>query len=510
MNRKGINHQAYLSLNQLTIKENKKSLYAIAQNLRKIFIANLRKSGLKEDELSIISALLLGDKQSLSLEAKASYSNAGAMHVLAVSGLHVGIILYILTAVFNLIFGKDKFTFTKTSLTILLIWGFAFVTGLSISVLRSAIMFSFIAIGTVIKHKISIYNTIALSAFVILLINPLFLFDVGFQLSYVAVIGIITIQPKIYNLIYVKNKYINHAWNITAVSIAAQISTLPISIYYFHQFPVYALLSNLFVIYLATALLVLGIIAILISFIPQLLFIVYWILHPVIYLLNLIVEIVAELPIATINSLYISSFEVLILYSLITTSYIYINSKKTKHLNISLGLIALLLLSDHIENYNLKHKTDLYIYNVKNQLALNTISANVNALIMNSNKNTNTKKIVRLFKNNWAYLDTPQPRIDTIEQDKNYILTIKNKKIAIINTKINPRLLPKQVDIVLMNFKAKNISEISTTYPSNLYLINNNIWKKERTKLLVDSKNLKINTVDLSQHGSWKLDCNED
>ncbi len=508
LNRKGINHQAYISINQFTIEGSKNSFYRTAQNIRSLFIANLRKSGLQEKELSIISALLLGDKQSLSQEAKESYSKAGAMHVLAVSGLHVGIVLYLLTYLFNFIFGKSKNTFIKTVLTILFIWAFAFVTGLSISVLRSAVMFSFIAAGSVLKHKISIFNTLALSAFVILLINPLFVFDVGFQLSYAAVIGIIVIHPKIYNLLYVKNKILDYAWSITVVSIAAQISTFPISIYYFHQVPIYALLSNLFVISLATILLILGIISIVISFIPQLLFIVYWLLYPVIFTLNFIIKTIADFPFATINSLHISIFEVSILYAFIVITFVYFTTKKTIHLNISLGLLALLFLSDHIENYHLKHKTDFYIYNVKNQLAINITNSNTNELKLSSNDDYDKKRIIRLLKNNWGFLDAPSPIIKTLDHKKNYILTIKDKRIAIINTSVNSKLAPKLVNLVLIGFNAKNMTEIATTYPSNRYIFNNNIWKKKRTKLLVDSRNLNLNTFDISKDGYWMLDCN--
>ena len=506
LNKKGINHQIFLSLNQINIKNNKLSLYGIAQKTRALFIRNLRKSGLQENELSIVSALLLGDKQSLSLEAKDSYGKAGAMHVLAVSGLHVGIILVILTFVFNFIFGKSKNTIIKTILTVLFIWAFAFVTGLSISVMRSAVMFSFIAVGGVLKHKISIYNTIALSAFVILLINPLFVFDVGFQLSYLAVIGIIILHPKIDNLVYIKNNYLNHAWSITVVSIAAQIATLPISIYYFHQIPVYALLSNLFVIYLATLLLILGIVSILISFIPPLLFLVYWLLHPVIYALNFIVTTVANLPYTTLNHLHISLFEVFLLYSIIIMLYLYFNTKTIRNLNISLTFMAVLLFSDHIENYQLKHKSAIYIYNIKNQLVLNTLSAKTNNLQLSANDSLTIKKLIGQLKNNWSALDVPKTNINYLQKKRNYILQIENTKIAVINVPINPDLPPENVDLVLIGFSANKISNISKKFPSKLFLINNNIWEKERSKLLIEGNKLGLTIYDVKKMGSFKIE----
>ena len=156
------------------------------------------------------------------------------MHVLAVSGLHVGIIFLILNTLLSFLGTSKNGRVVKAIILLIALWSYALLTGLSPSVLRAATMFSFVIMGTVLNRKSSIYNTLAASAFFLLIINPNLLFEVGFQLSYIAVLGIVYLQPLIYNRIYTRWWLLDKIWAITAVSIAAQIATLPLTLYYFH------------------------------------------------------------------------------------------------------------------------------------------------------------------------------------------------------------------------------------------------------------------------------------
>lgn len=225
-------------------------------------------SKLEGDELSIAQALLLGDKSQLSTETRNSFSRAGAMHVLAVSGLHVGIILYLLIFVlgrFPRIFTKNR----ASIVAILIIWIFAAITGFSPSVMRASFMFSFIALGQLSGRKVDSLNILFFSAFVLLMINPFMLFDIGFQLSYLALIGILTLYRPISKLIYIRNKILRKAWEGTAVGIAAQTFTVPLSLYYFHQFPNYFALSNLGIMLFAGLILGMGLLFFLVKGIPM-------------------------------------------------------------------------------------------------------------------------------------------------------------------------------------------------------------------------------------------------
>jgi len=203
-----------------------------------------------------------------------SYVGAGAIHILAVSGLHVGIILLILTFLLKpLNYLKNGKIMASVSIVILL-WMFAILAGLSASVVRAVTMFSAIAIGMYSNRITNIYNTLVISMFLLLLINPFYLFEVGFQLSYLAVFAIVWIQPKIYRLWQPKLWIADKFWQLFTVSMAAQIGVLPLSLYYFHQFPGLFFISNLVIIPFLGIILISGVLVMLLAvldLLPQIL-----------------------------------------------------------------------------------------------------------------------------------------------------------------------------------------------------------------------------------------------
>lgn len=224
------------------------TFFGYADTFRRKINTQLRASNFKGDELAIINALLLGQRQDISPEIFNSYSQSGAIHILAVSGLHIGLILLILQRIFKPIEFLKNGRFIKASIIVLLLWSFAIIAGLSASVTRAVMMFSIVAIGMNLKRPTNIYNTFAISVFILLLIKPMFLFDVGFQMSYLAVISIVIIQPLLQKFWKPKHKIVSNFWQIFTVTIAAQLGVLPISLYYFHQFPGLFFVSNLIII----------------------------------------------------------------------------------------------------------------------------------------------------------------------------------------------------------------------------------------------------------------------
>ncbi|MDH7445483.1 ComEC/Rec2 family competence protein [Aquimarina sp. 2201CG14-23] len=200
-------------------------------------------------QLSIINALLLGQRQDIDKNTFIDYRDAGAIHILAVSGLHIGILLMILNLILKPLERLKKYgKAVKTILIILLLWCFAVIAGLSPSVLRAVTMFSFIAIGMYTNSRTSIYNALIISMFLLLCVQPLLLFSVGFQLSYIAVFSIVWIQPSLAS-IYRPTFYLdNILWDTFTVTIAAQLGLLPLSLYYFHQFPLLFFVANLIII----------------------------------------------------------------------------------------------------------------------------------------------------------------------------------------------------------------------------------------------------------------------
>lgn len=249
-----------------------------------------------ENSTQIALALLLGDKKQLDPTIREAYTQAGVMHILAVSGLHVGIIY----ALFLLVLKPLKLKKEKARLyllcVILSIWLYAFLTGLSPSVVRAATMFSLLTLGQMRERPPSIYNVLAFSAMLMITFNPDVIFEVGFQLSYLAVLGIVMIQPLILNWWLPPNKAIEYIWQLTSVSLAAQLVTFPLSIFYFHVFPTYFLLGNLLILPLAFVIMQVGVPLMMFGWIPILGDILGWTLSWLIWGQNWIAETIRMIP----------------------------------------------------------------------------------------------------------------------------------------------------------------------------------------------------------------------
>ena len=258
-----VHYQLYADHTNLLQLQNKThTLFGYAAKLRNHINSKLNPYQYTNDQLSIINALILGQRQNITKEVYDNYTNAGAIHILAVSGLHVGIILLILNLVFKPIERLKNGKFYKTLILVILLWTYALIAGGSASIIRATTMFSIVAIGINLKRPTNIYNTLAVSVFVLLLIKPNFLFDVGFQLSYAAVIAIVSFQPILEKLWTPKYKIVTLLWQTLTVTVSAQFGIIPISLYYFHQFPSLFWLSNLIVIPFLSIILGLGLLVI--------------------------------------------------------------------------------------------------------------------------------------------------------------------------------------------------------------------------------------------------------
>ena len=225
-----------------------KDVWYYTSKLRTKIIRNLEKSNFHKAELHVAIALILGQQQDISPEIIKDYQYAGAVHVLSVSGLHIGFILLFVTFLLKPFPNTRRGSFIKLIIILLSLSSFGLIAGLAPSVLRSVTMFSFVAIGMYLRRSTNIFHTLLVSILLILLFEPSFLFDVGFQLSYFALFFILWLQPLLAQLWSTKNKFGNYFWEILTVSFAAQIGTLPLSMYYFHQFPGLFFLTNLVII----------------------------------------------------------------------------------------------------------------------------------------------------------------------------------------------------------------------------------------------------------------------
>lgn len=261
-----IYHQVFAENKYLVkISSHSHTFFGFANNVREHINLKLKNYPFSKEELAVINALLLGQRQDISSEVYNNYINAGAVHILAVSGLHVGIVLIILSVILKPLNRFKHGKLLKTILMVSCLWSFALIAGLSASVTRAVTMFSIVAIAMNLKRPTNIYNTLAISIFAILLFKPLFLFDVGFQLSYLAVFSIVAIDPRLYELWKPKNWLLDKYWHTLTVTLSAQLGIIPISLYYFNQFPSLFFLSNLVIIPVLGIVLGLGILVILLA-----------------------------------------------------------------------------------------------------------------------------------------------------------------------------------------------------------------------------------------------------
>ena len=283
-------------------------------------------------QMGVAEAMIGGMKAELDFETKQWYSATGAIHVLAVSGMHVVILFVVLNKLLGLFLDKKKPLFLVTILVLL--WSYAIFTGLSPSVCRSTLMFSMIQLGTFFRRDDNPVNTLLLSAIILLIIVPTWLYDVGFQLSYLAVLGIMVIYPSLKRLFYIKWKPIRWIWEISAVSIAAQIFTLPLTLYYFHQFPNYFLLANPVVSLVSSFMLPIGLLVLFITKIPFLGTAFGIVFKWLIDILNYSVYLISELPNALTTGLSISITTVILLFLIIAFILLFFKNKEAIYLKL--------------------------------------------------------------------------------------------------------------------------------------------------------------------------------
>lgn len=249
MRNKGFAGSAYLPSGNWCLTGNENiSLYILAQKVRKKALDFYRLLELDSDAYSFISALTLGYKHDLTNELQEAFRASGTSHVLAVSGLHVSIFYVVFTFLFSFLGKSGKKFVLQQILVVIVLWLYAFLAGLSPSILRATVMFTIASVGIAWKRRGFTYNTLTAAAFFLLAHNPLNLFDVGFQMSFAAVWAILSIAPLLHGLYQPRQRVSKYAWDLFVVSTSAQIGVFPIALYYFGTFPTYFFVTNMLVV----------------------------------------------------------------------------------------------------------------------------------------------------------------------------------------------------------------------------------------------------------------------
>ncbi|MFI5161994.1 MAG: ComEC/Rec2 family competence protein [Sphingobacteriales bacterium] len=362
-----IHYQSYLYSGQFFVLERNtgNALIATSLRLRQHLVEKFKQHMRSPEAIAVASTLILGYKADLSNDVLQAYSKTGTIHVLSVSGAHVAIVFILLEFLFGFL-NRFKYGRTiKAVLIITLIWYYALLTGFSPAVCRAAVMISMVIVGKTYSRTINTLNILAISAFFLLLYNPLFINDVGFQLSYLAVAGLIVFQPVLYRSFHFKHKWTDKLWLLCSVSLAAQIITFPLSAFYFHQFPVYFLVSNLFIIIPSAIIMYSGIAYMILGSIPVLGTILAFILERSILFMDKVLAFIEHAPWSGISKIWITTTEYLLLYIIIIGGFYFLYSRKTWLLKFCLAATLLLTVSISVKRWHNLRSDAVTILNLR-------------------------------------------------------------------------------------------------------------------------------------------------
>jgi competence protein ComEC len=392
----GVYHQAYVRNDGWRRIDSNlvNPVFDFSYKTREQMMTILEKNGLTGNEFAVISAILLGYDDLMEPELREKYAGAGALHVLCVSGLHVGIIFFIMSFLLKKLDRKKKGRIIKFLVLILSIWTYAFITGLSPSVMRAGVMFSLFSWRELSKEKSNPYNVLAASAFILLTIDPYLITKIGFQLSYAAVLAIISMFDPIYKLMVFKNAVADYFWKLAVVSIAAQAGTFPLAIYYFNQFPLYFLLTNFVVIPLVWLILYTGILTIILSAVwSGLSMVAGKVLYYQVWALNFSVDWVNMLPHAKLDGLVLLLPQVILVYLLVMLTFRLYVRKYPGYLIGALSVAVLLMVGFVYQRYETLQQKKLVIYQVNGHSAIDVFFGNRVIALADSSLIADTKAL---------------------------------------------------------------------------------------------------------------------
>lgn len=521
--RKGITGQVYLKDEDwIDLQANKANpIYAFSYRFRDVLLASLQRSGLSDNEFGVAAAILLGYDDNLADEVRKNYVAAGSMHILCVSGMHVGIIFLLSSFLFGFLNRKKWQKTVKHLLLLVLIWFYALIAGLSPSVMRASLMISFVIIGEMINRKGFIINSLAASAFILLCVNPYNLFEIGFLLSYAAVLGIVVLQKPIYSLLYFKNKLLDKAWNITAVALAAQISTIPFTLFYFNQFTTYFWLSNLFMTPISFVVVISGMVLLLVSWIPYVSTFVGYLVWGAVYVMNWVVEQVESLPFSIIKGLYVSEFEFAMLLLAFVLLLLMVSMQKRRLFIPMLSALLLVMVSVTLRLYGTDGQQGMTVFSLRNHTAVDFVRGGEHVLLADSALMTDESTIDYSLKGAWAkrHLSSHPTMIgfegnfegESLAKKQN-LIAFDGGLLALWDDSLQAKdslTYRMPVDYLLVTGKQKpDVQSIVNGYDTKVLLIDGSVPRYLAEKWLVQADGIGLPVYDLSE-GAFEVDFGE-
>ena len=523
MSRQGVYCQTYVKSQEYEILQTayQKGIRYYGAKIRNKLIEIYRQTGISGQQLAVLEALTLGYKADLDPETITTFQTSGAMHILAVSGLHTGIIMLITSILLTFLDKRKKNkSITKCIIIILTLWTFAAITGFSPSVCRSALMFSLITAGYLLRKFVSTYNTVAVSAFILLLINPLLIFNVGFGLSYLAVLAIVAATPFYQKTlprydpvhdtrwIHIKKWFTRYLLGIIFVSIAAQVGTSVLSIRTFNMFPTYFLITNIIVLPLSYFIMVTAILLLAVSWCAPLMLCVTEVLKFLLKLLTDSVSWVESLPAASVNNIFVTNVSSLLLFASILLIVLFFYFKKPHHLKLAFASLCLFAASITIFDRAKDINTQLIVYN-KNKSPLYSIKNGVTMSIIADKEKLDEKSLSPATINaalTHANLVEILPT-DTLTSIKDLFWQIDNKNFYIVKSNQQIEIMDGEnipVDYLIVSQNTIiNADDVAEKFCCNNVIFDSSNSKKFVTARTEEYKAKGINCFDVAKEGAF-------
>ncbi|WP_307757957.1 ComEC/Rec2 family competence protein [uncultured Mediterranea sp.] len=390
------------------------TLRQLAADRQARIVEQYRRQGFTGDELAVLSALTVGHKDELSEDIIETYSVTGASHVLALSGLHIGFLYALFWFLASPLW--KRWRLLKLPLLLLLVallWGFAFLTGLSPSVVRSVTMFSILALSCLQTEKPLTANTVSATAFLMLLIRPDWLFDVGFQLSFCAVATILLFYPRLNRLYRGENRLLHKVWSLMSVSIAAQLGTAPLVMHYFARFSTHFLLTNLWVIPLVSIILYAAVAWLALSPLAALQAMLSPLLKKLIHLQNDVLRQIEQWPFASIDHIWLDWTETFLIYALLLAACRYLWQRTAQH---AYTLVFILLAGVGYHAVNIATacpSKSIVFYNVKDTPAVHCLTGGKRSWLACADSLPQTGWLQRSLAPHWDHLRLTAPQVVT-------------------------------------------------------------------------------------------------
>ena len=496
LEKQNVFHQIYTHDNQIKIIQTHKTIDFYIETLRNNLSKSFDIHHFKPKTKAIIDALILGQRLELDKETIADYSNAGVIHILAISGLHISIIYFFIVFLLKPL-KRVKFGAEIQLLIVLgILWLFALLTGLPASVIRAVTLFSFISIGNYFNQPKAIYNALAISAFLILLVKPNAIFDIGFQLSYAAVLSIVLFQPFYKKFYFSDNKIAVYFTDTVLVSLAAQIGVLPLSLYYFNQLPMLFLLANLVIIPLSTAVLIGGIIILFFNFtIPDFAIFLGKILALIIDFMNKYIHWIAQFKSGIITNISFSVWLTIILYVVIISFIYWLYHFKAKNFKYVLLSIFLFQMSYFGIKFTENNTSELIVLNSKSSTI--AIKQNNNIIAFTDNPEINLEALNHYKRGTFSDSLRIFPMRNVLSFNDKRILVIDS--VGIYKTSIRPEI------IVLTQNPKINLSRLITEIKPKLVISDKTNYKNNNTIWQATCRKEKIPFHAIAEKGFYKL-----